>query len=105
MGKFKAGDRIAVYDYTREVGKVTTVFDDDEEIIGVWFDIDSEEHVVHVKQCRRLKPKIKPREIFINEYDNGLNEAHYLTKEDAKINKHRNAVATRRFREVIEKKK
>jgi hypothetical protein len=54
MSKFKVGDRVAVYDIIRRTGVVVGFSEDGNrvEIVGALIT-----YAVHVKQCRKLKPK------------------------------------------------
>jgi hypothetical protein len=69
MTKLKIGDRVAVYEtckrYTGTIEDVSPVAP--HHTVRVYFDQPSEDGnsqrgYVHPKQCRRLKPKAKPRE-------------------------------------------
>lgn len=83
MSKLKVGDRVAVYthDYhgdmsksemrdrvlgRRATGKLNSVSADG-ECGYVIFDCGSTMGWASLKQCRRLKPRAKPREFWINE--------------------------------------
>jgi hypothetical protein len=71
MSKFKIGDRVAVYGEIlgvkspadRKLGTVAAVAKDGDLRVRFEEEFDGDrEWYVHPKQCRRLKPKAKPRE-------------------------------------------
>lgn len=65
MNKFKVGDRVKVYDggygYSGTVDAI--------EANSSRVRISCRVSWIHPKQCRRLKPRPKPREIWIREAD------------------------------------
>jgi len=75
--KFRAGDRVVVYmAATRLVLRLSAIQED-----GLLFfnSIDNPghmNHMAHPKQCRRLKPKAKPREFWVNYYKDGKHHVH-----------------------------
>lgn len=67
MSKFKAGDRVTICGWDSkggfwENGHATVSAADD---IGVTVSRNGRASSVHPRQCRRLKPKVKPREFWI----------------------------------------
>lgn len=80
MTQFKVGDRVAVYhqetDYigqpsSRSLGTIKFI---EEKGIKIFFDgaVDVCCVFFHPKQCRKLKPKTKPREIIANITTSGI---------------------------------
>lgn len=68
--EFKLGDRVAAYEKeTRAVGTVEKIYEDG--ILGIVGD-DKSRCYAHAKQCRRIKPKKKPREFELSKNDQGL---------------------------------
>ena len=69
MAKFKVGDRVRVYgptfQYYGEVGTIVGMF---ELVFTVKIDSDNRNYNFHPKQLRRLKPRKKRLEMWINFY-------------------------------------
>lgn len=91
-GEFKVGQRVAVYiggsiniAPLRKMGKIIEYpsFNSKQQLewLRVKYDDDSD-YSVHRKQCRFIKPKKKPREFWVNVYEEVVSGA-YSTKQDA----------------------
>lgn len=70
MKTFKVGDRVAVYDLSRQVGTVESVKYESTNKAGEKFPmvgirVSGGTKYAHPKQCRRLKPKRVAREFWI----------------------------------------
>lgn len=106
---FVVGERVAVYNESRrKIGAVIKIAHDGNLIIrydnkGV-VEMFPEHWVMHPKKCRHLKPKKKPREWWINIYeDQTFNYGHEQAAKLASIGID-SFIETVHVREVLEKK-
>lgn len=79
MGKFKVGQRVAVYtaSYGRTTHTITSVQPGIISLSG-----SSPPEYAHPNQCRRLKPKAKLKEFWVYEPDWGHKEVNVNTKDE-----------------------
>lgn len=103
MNEFKENDLVMVYAVMPpEKGIVTRVFADKIYVNFPGKSLVSNEF--HKKACRKLKPKAKPREVWIIEYEDDketvLGGCTYSSEEEAKNFLGSYAKRTIRFREV-----
>lgn len=103
MNKLKPGDRVRVYGGpTPTIGTVQSITGD---TVAVSYFDEGPMCLVsyHYKQVRRLKPKKKLREIWVNDYPGGLGNIYYISELKAeKASCDINAVRVK-FREVRKK--
>lgn len=72
MSKFKSGDRVAIYTSPQASARprqTGTVITSSNHTVIVMQDVTQTAYTFHAKQLRRLKPKAKPRRVWITTMD------------------------------------
>lgn len=86
MSKLKLGDRVACYgisyDSLRHLGSYGVCKSVTDTEVAVLIDGYESTLLFHPKQCRKLKPKNKPREFWINIYTDIETDYYTYNSED-----------------------